>query len=127
MKFKLLFCILFLFSYNLISQIKPENFIGRWRLVKKDRITSLITIKKDSQGYGVIIYLMKNGNIRENVFAPCGNDSRRFTSAKKGIGSWSYNDDNKMFTSTIAVLGNVKVFKLISFNRDVAVLKPLTD
>jgi hypothetical protein len=127
MKFKLLFCILFLFSYNLISQIKPENFVGRWRLVKKDRSTNLITIKKDSHGYGVTIHLLKNGNIRETFSAPCGNDPRFFTSAKKGIGSWSYNDNNKMFTSTIAVLGNVKVFKLISFNGDVAVLKPLTD
>ena len=127
MKFKLLFCLFFLFSYNLISQIKSENFVGRWRLVKKERSTNLITIKKDTQGYGITIHLLKKGNIRETFSAPCGNDPRFFTSAKKGIGSWSYNDNNKTLTSTIAVLDNVKVFKLISFYKDTAVLKPLVD
>ena len=105
MKFKLLFCLFFLFSYNLISQIKSENFVGRWRLVKKERSTNLITIKKDTQGYGITIHLLKNGNIRETFSAPCGNDPRFFTSAKKGIGSWSYNDNNKTHNAIYGTFG----------------------
>lgn len=126
MKYKLTLFFCFLFSFNLSSQIKNEHFLGKWKFEKKDRLTKLITLKKDGKGYGITIYLFNNYKIRESYLAPCGNDSGILRSAKKGIGNWSYNDKDKVFISSIPILHNEKkVFKLISFNGDEIVLKPL--
>ena len=127
MKNKFLSLALFLLTAISYSQIKCEHFVGKWTVIKKDIINDLITLEKNGKGYGTSIILNKNQQIREVFSAPCGNDTRFFSSAKKGFGDWSYNDKDKIFITTIPIIGNYKVFLLKAFFDNIIILKPLKE
>ncbi|WP_343329439.1 hypothetical protein [Polaribacter staleyi] len=125
MKNKILLPLCFLVAIISSAQIKSIHFIGNWKIVKEDFNKDFIILKKNVKGFGSAIILFDQYKIRETFSAPCGNDIRFFSSVKKGVGNWMYNDKDKIFISSIPILCNEKRFKLIAFYDNKIVLKPI--
>ena len=124
MKIKLFVAVFFICS-SIFSQIECKHFVGNWKVSKEDKVTNFITLEKDEKGYGTSIIINNKFEIRETFSAPCGNDTLFLKFAQKGIGSFTYDDNYKIFISSIPILGDEIVFKLIAFYDNIIVFKPL--
>lgn len=123
MKSVRIFILFLFFSTSLFSQ-KEKDLIGDWSITKIDRKKNVITlIKRENQTYGSWYILKRDKTIRQAYSAPCGNDSGFFRAAAKGVGKWNFDEESKIFTSSI-LLYKYKNFKVVKFTGTTLVLIP---
>jgi hypothetical protein len=109
------------------AQTTTSDLYGTWFLVDYPlswKNTDTLVFSKQSHNphnFGESIEINKEGEFYDNYSAPCGNDAKIHHTK----GNWSYDNQSKLFETTVPVDFREKKYKILSLKRDTLIfVKP---